>query len=130
MGLKGTSIPNAGAKDVYLTPIVMKKSRPAITLSVLCNLDAEQNIEQVLFKETSTIGLRKQLFEKLMLDRKMDTIGTPYGEVRIKTAYYNGRKLKSKPEYEDCLKIAQKEQISLNDVYTLVQKSLLEQQHD
>ncbi len=117
----------AGANDVYITPIIMKKSRPAVTLSVLCTNDVEPEIEKILFEETSTLGLRKYKVEKMMLDRSIKYISTPYGKVRIKSAIYKGRELKSKPEYEDCLKIAREQQMALVDVYKLVQDSLLKE---
>jgi hypothetical protein len=114
----------AGAKDVYITPIIMKKSRPAVKLSVLCTPDAEGRVNEVLFRETSTIGIRKYRIDKTMLDRKIETISTHLGEVRIKSAYYQGICIKSKPEYEDCIKIAREKGIPVNQVYREVDQQL------
>ncbi len=114
----------AGAKDVYITPIIMKKSRPAVKLSVLCTPDAEGRVNEVLFRETSTIGVRKYRIEKTMLERKIETISTHLGEVRIKSAYYQGVCIKSKPEYEDCIKIAREKGIPVNQVYREVDQQL------
>ncbi len=116
----------AGAKDVFMTPIIMKKSRPAITLSVLCHSEDEQNIEDIILTETSTIGLRKYPVRKSVLDRKTETVTTEYGDVRVKTAFYKGKKIKSKPEHDDCKKIAQENNIALSDVYALVENLIRE----
>ncbi len=120
------SLFDAGAKDVYITPIIMKKSRPAAKLSILCNKGSEMLIENILFTETSSIGLRKYSVEKIMLERKIESVNTKYGEVKIKSAFYKDKIIKSKPEYEDCIKIAKKENIPIKEVYNLVEKLLSE----
>ncbi|MBN2480962.1 MAG: nickel pincer cofactor biosynthesis protein LarC [Bacteroidales bacterium] len=107
----------AGAKDVYITPVIMKKSRPAVKLSVLCDPESDQSINEVLFKETSTLGLRKFAVEKTMLERKVENINTRYGTVRIKSAFFQGQCIKSKPEYEDCIRIARENNIPIRQVY-------------
>jgi uncharacterized protein (TIGR00299 family) protein len=118
------SLFNAGAKDVYVTPIIMKKSRPAVKLSVLCDIEAEKQIEEILFRETSSLGLRKYAVEKIMLSRKSEYVKTKYGEVKVKSAFYRNKLIKSKPEYEDCIKIAKEKNIPLNEVYKMVEKLL------
>jgi uncharacterized protein (TIGR00299 family) protein len=120
------SLFDAGAKDVYITPIIMKKSRPAAKLSVLCDTGAEKNIEEILFKETSSLGIRKYSVEKLILDRKIEQIKTKYGQVKIKSAFYKNRLIKSKPEYEDCIRIAKEKNIPINEVYRMVEKLMNE----
>ncbi|MBN2214668.1 MAG: nickel pincer cofactor biosynthesis protein LarC [Bacteroidales bacterium] len=119
------SLFSAGANDVFITPIIMKKSRPAVTLSVLCSNEIEYEIEKILLKETSTLGVRKYKVTKTMLNRKVTSIDTPFGKVRIKSAFYGGRPLKSKPEYEDCLRIAKENQMSISEVYNMVSELLL-----
>ncbi len=114
----------AGAKDVYITPIIMKKSRPAVKLSVLCTTEDEPGINEVLFRETSTIGLRKYRVDKTMLDRVIETISTPLGDVRVKSAFYKGVCIKSKPEYDDCIKIAREKGIPVSKVYREVEQEL------
>jgi hypothetical protein len=118
------SLFNAGAKDVYITPIIMKKSRPAVKLSVLCTTDAEARINEVLFRETSTIGVRKYQVDKTVLDRVIETISTPLGDVRVKSAFYKGVCIKSKPEYDDCIKIAREKGIPVSQVYREVEQEL------
>jgi hypothetical protein len=111
----------AGAKDVFITPIIMKKSRPAVKLSILCNPETEDRVHEVLFRETSTIGLRKYTVDKTMLDRKIEKITTRYGVVRVKSAFYHGVCVKSKPEYDDCLSIAKEKGLSIGEVYREVE---------
>jgi uncharacterized protein (TIGR00299 family) protein len=118
------SLFSAGAKDVYITPIIMKKSRPAVKLSILCTPDAENGINEVLFRETSTIGIRKYSIDKTMLERKIEQITTRFGDVRVKSAFYRGVCIKSKPEYDDCLKIAREKGIPISQVYSEVEKTL------
>jgi len=118
------SLFTAGAKDVYITPIIMKKSRPAVKLSVLCTTDAETRINEVLFRETSTIGVRKYQVDKTVLERIIETINTPLGEVRVKSAFYKGVCIKSKPEYDDCIKIAREKGIPVSQVYREVEQEL------
>jgi pyridinium-3,5-bisthiocarboxylic acid mononucleotide nickel chelatase len=106
-----------GALDVYLTPVIMKKSRPAIIMGVICNGDKREGIEKILLLQTSTFGLRTQKVTKTMLRRDFTKKSTRYGEITIKNAYYNGRKIKSKPEYEDCKKLAKEKGVSLKEIY-------------
>jgi len=120
------SLFDAGAKDVYITPIIMKKSRPAAKLSVLCDTGTEKNIEEILFKETSSLGLRKYKVEKIILERKIECVKTKYGEVKIKSAFYKNKLIKSKPEYEDCIRIAKEKNIPINEVYKMVERLMNE----
>jgi len=119
---------SAGAGDVYITPIIMKKSRPAVKLSVMCTPDAEDRINEVLFRETSTIGIRKYLVDKTMLERKVETLITRYGEVRVKSVFFQGAWFKSKPEYDDCIKIARDKRIPVSQVYREVERVLSEKE--
>ncbi len=114
----------AGADDVFLQSIVMKKSRPATLVSVLCPPDKIQDIEDILFTETPTLGIRYHHVGKTMLDRRFENVDTPWGPVRIKKAYYRGEKLKEKPEYEDCVAIARKNNIRIEKVYEYVRQRI------
>jgi len=109
-----------GAQDVYFTPIIMKKSRPAITLSFLCLRENLDSLLQFVFTETSTLGIRWYTANKSVLARRFETIETPWGSVRIKIASLNGVDIKKKPEYDDCAAIALKNGIALTEVYTVV----------
>jgi len=113
----------AGADDVYLQNIMMKKSRPAVMLSVLCEPAKIPVVEHLLFTETSTLGIRYQFVKKNMLNRCAGTVDTPWGAVRIKEAYYQGKKLRTKPEYDDCAAIARKHGVSIEEVYRQIIES-------
>jgi uncharacterized protein (TIGR00299 family) protein len=107
----------AGAHDVFLTPVIMKKSRPATTLSVLCSNEDENAIQELLLTQTSTFGTRKYVVGKTMLKRDFSEVTTKYGIVRVKNAYFRGKKMKSKPEYEDCRKLADEHGVSILEIY-------------
>jgi len=113
---------SAGARDVYITPIIMKKSRPAAKLSVLCTAESEQIMKDILLQETSTLGVRSFAVEKTSLERRMENITTRYGTVRVKSAFYQGRCIKAKPEYEDCMRIARENNIPIHEVYREVEQ--------
>jgi uncharacterized protein (TIGR00299 family) protein len=106
-----------GALDVYLIPIIMKKGRPSIKISVLCQENKVEKMKEVLFRETTTFGVRSFKVHKTMLERKFSKVNTSYGEVTVKEAYYKGEKLKSKFEYDECKKIADKIGVSIREVY-------------
>ncbi|AKL94053.1 putative protein UPF0272 [Clostridium aceticum] len=111
-----------GAMDVYLTPITMKKSRPAMKLSVLCSPQMVDKMIPILYEETTTLGIRSYDVEKSMMGREVVTVDTPYGSVKIKLALYQGKVVKWKAEYEDCKKIAEDHNIPLKRVYELVER--------
>ncbi|SPF42922.1 LarE-activating enzyme, subunit LarC [Candidatus Desulfosporosinus infrequens] len=106
-----------GALDVYKTPIIMKKGRPAIKLSILVNQQKEKEILDIIFKETTSIGIRKFNVGKIMLKREFITVKTKYGDVTIKCSYYEGELVKYKAEYECCRRIARENNIPLAKVY-------------
>ena len=108
---------SAGAHDVFFTPIIMKKSRPAITVSVLCDLNRQPAIEEILWLNSSTFGMRSYKVTKSMLRRRTARIKTKYGEINVKCGYLNGRIVKSKPEYEDCKRLAREKSVSVRDIY-------------
>ena len=112
-----------GALDVYKTAIIMKKGRPAIKLSVLVSADKEEEVLKIIFKETTSIGVRKYKVEKIMLDRDFSKKKTVYGEVTLKNSYYKGELIKSKPEYEECKIIAKENSIPLKQVYEEIYRS-------
>ncbi|MFC2098417.1 nickel pincer cofactor biosynthesis protein LarC [Bacteroidota bacterium] len=106
-----------GADDVFITPIIMKKARPASKLSVLCASGNRELIAEALLTQTTSLGLRSYEVDKTMLQREFSVLKTTYGEVNIKTAIYKGKKLKSKPEYEDCIRLAKEHGIPVHQIY-------------
>ncbi|HTY56873.1 MAG TPA: nickel pincer cofactor biosynthesis protein LarC [Candidatus Binataceae bacterium] len=106
----------AGAYDVVLTPMIMKKGRPAITLSVLAEPSRREAIAEVLFAETTTIGVRFHPVGRLKLEREIKQVETPWGAVRIKISRRGNRIVNLSPEYEDCRRIAAEHSVALKVV--------------
>jgi pyridinium-3,5-bisthiocarboxylic acid mononucleotide nickel chelatase len=96
----------AGASDAWLTPILMKKGRPAHTLSVLVAADRADAVRTVVFRHTSTIGLREQTIGKTTLDRAMETVEVDGFPVHVKIAVHKGRVVNAQPEYDDVARAA------------------------
>ncbi len=117
----------AGAQDVFITPIVMKKSRPATKLSVLCQQENEKHFTELLLSETTTLGLRKYVVERTTLPREEKVIQTKYGEVRIKTASLSNESVKWKAESEDCIRIANENKIPVQTVYDEINRVMLKE---
>jgi len=106
-----------GAYDAFLTPIIMKKSRPAVMVSILCGAEQLKDIEEILWLHTTTLGLRAGRVMKKMLRRDVTVRTTRYGDISVKNAYFRGRKIKTKAEYEECLKLAKEKGVGLKDIY-------------
>ena len=96
----------AGAKDAYFTSIHMKKGRPGILISVLCEPALREALEEVLFRGTTTLGIRRQEWRRSVLDRDFATVKTPYGDVRVKVGRRGGEVYNIQPEFEDCERVA------------------------
>ena len=106
----------AGALDVFYTPCFMKKNRPAYMLTVLCKNEDSEKMEEIIFNQTTTIGIRRAKTERSVLTRETLLIDTPYGEVRIKLVNHNNRK-RFAPEYEDVAVISRRTGISFGKIY-------------
>lgn len=107
----------AGAVDFYTTPIQMKKSRPAILLTALVPEQYLANVETILFDQTTTFGIRTYKISRKTLKREMAQVETKYGTVRVKIGRLDGEIKTISPEYEDCKKIAEENNVSLKLVY-------------
>ncbi|MCL5104828.1 MAG: nickel pincer cofactor biosynthesis protein LarC [Armatimonadetes bacterium] len=106
----------AGALDVYLTPIQMKKNRPATLLSVMCAPDAVGSMSDIIFEETSTIGIRLDTRKRMCLPREVVTVETKYGPINVKVARRGGEPINVQPEYEDCKAAAAKHAVPVKAV--------------
>ena len=115
----------AGARDVYMTPIYMKKGRPGTLLSVITDESLVDGMFEILFRETTTLGVRIERVSRRKVKRESKTITTPFGEVRVKVAYGNGFE-RFAPEFEDCVRIAREKGIPLLSVYEIVRKGTLD----
>ena len=107
----------AGALDVFFSPIQMKKNRPATLLRALCQPDDADALMAILFAETSTLGVRQQVVTRHCLARTTHTVETLYGPVRVKVATWGDGQAKAAPEYEDCRRLAEASRAPLREVY-------------
>jgi hypothetical protein len=110
----------AGASDVFLSNIIMKKGRPGIVLHIICENNAAGQIKSIIFNESTSLGVRTFPFRKDTLSRKFETISTAYGEVRVKRSFHNGTEVSAKPEYDDCRRIANERGLPVKEVYNKV----------
>ena len=113
----------AGAIDVFSQPITMKKSRLGVLLTVICHPEHRQVCEAILFRETTTLGIRHTLQNRSILKRDIQTVETQYGAVRVKVGF-SGKKITNvQPEYEDCAKLAKQHKVSWLEVHRLALQS-------
>jgi len=105
-----------GALEVYMTPIIMKKNRPSMLVSVLSPDELVDELSNIIFKETTTIGIRMRKVERKKLYREIRSIETEYGSVRIKISFSKQKMLSITPEYDDCKKIAEESGTPLNQL--------------
>ena len=118
------SLMAAGASDAWFTPIIMKKSRPAFTLAVLCASPDCAKFAELIIRETSSFGLRYQSLEKLALRRDTEIFQSSLGPVPIKKAWLGDRVIKAKPEFEDCRAIAESAGLAVRQVINIIQGEL------
>lgn len=107
----------AGALDVWLTPAHMKKGRPAVIVEVLCRPMDVARLRDLLFRQTTTLGVREYSVTRRALPREMRTVQTPYGEVRIKIGYPQDGPPKFAPEHDDCVARAVEHGVSVREVW-------------
>jgi uncharacterized protein (TIGR00299 family) protein len=112
----------AGALDVFHTAIQMKKNRPGVLLTVLCVLTEADKFTEMLLRETSAFGVRRQVVERRKLQRESTLVKTPYGDVTVKLGKLNGQILHATPEFESCKKLADKAKVSLKQIYEAVHR--------
>ncbi|MBI2083426.1 MAG: DUF111 family protein [Deltaproteobacteria bacterium] len=111
-----------GALDVTLIPISMKKSRPAVLLQVLIEPKKQTSALQIIFEETTTLGIRSYPVDRYELQREVRSVKTPYGNVRVKIGKGpDGKIMNVAPEYQSCLEVARKRKIPIKRIYGLAQ---------
>lgn len=106
----------AGAREANYMPVFMKKNRPAWLLTVVCKEDQVSGMERIIFKETTTIGIRRQKMERTVLKREMRTVVTPLGDVEVKVCIFDGQEY-IYPEYESVKKLCKKTGVSYREAY-------------
>lgn len=111
----------AGALDVTCSPVQMKKNRPGLAISLMCAPEAADALAELLFRETTTIGVRIHEARRMCLEREIVAVETPYGTLRVKVARRAGKVVNVAPEYEDCRRLARKKSVPLKDVMLAAQ---------
>ncbi|MGI5895793.1 MAG: nickel pincer cofactor biosynthesis protein LarC [Oscillospiraceae bacterium] len=111
----------SGARDVWFEPVFMKKNRPALKLNVLCLPHQVETLSEVIFRETSSIGLRYQNYRRIVMDRTLDEVQTEYGPVQIKRCSFHGIR-KNTVEYESAKRVAKQHGVPLEEVYRATYK--------
>jgi uncharacterized protein (DUF111 family) len=110
------SLLEAGALDAWATPIVMKKGRPAMMISVLASQAGRPKLTQLLIAATGTFGVRHRLWDRTILDRRHETVMTEFGDVRIKVGSLHGRDVAAKCEFDDAAKAAAEHGVPVRQV--------------
>lgn len=113
-----------GALDCWFTPIQMKKNRPATMVSILCDFDKKEIFSELLYTETTTLGIRVSEVERNCLPREIVKVATEFGEIDVKIARFNGKIVNIKPEYEQLREIALKSKKSLQEIEKEVLKTI------
>jgi uncharacterized protein (DUF111 family) len=117
-----------GALDCYFTSVQMKKNRPGVLLSILCRDEQKGVLTELLFAETTTLGIRSYEVERRALDRAIMQVETRYGPIDVKVAQLNGHVLKEMPEYDQCRRAALAAGVPLRDVEDAARAAFVQMQ--
>ena len=109
----------AGARDVHYVPVFMKKNRPAWVLNVICKEEDMETLQNIIFEETTTIGIRYSRMERTILPRETRTLSTPWGEVQVKVCTLNGKE-QLYPEYESVAQLSREKEIPFTEIYRYI----------
>lgn len=109
----------AGARDVHYVPVFMKKNRPAWVLNVICKEEDIETLQNIIFEETTTIGIRYSRMERTILPRETRTLPTPWGEVQVKVCTLNGKE-QLYPEYESVAQLSREKEIPFAEIYRYI----------
>jgi uncharacterized protein (DUF111 family) len=112
-----TRLMEGGALDAFVTPIQMKKNRPGVMVSVLCDEAKIPTLEDVLFRETATLGIRRYPVSRHKLKRQAVEVETPFGPIKGKLGWLGDRPPTFSPEFDDCARVAAAQAIPLREVY-------------
>jgi uncharacterized protein (TIGR00299 family) protein len=116
---------SSGVLDVTLTSVQMKKNRPGVLLSVLCQPEDADGVLRIIFEETTTLGVRRSYVERVCLPRRIETVSTRFGPIRVKVAEWDGH-VRWMPEYEDCRSAAEAHHVPLTVVMAAAQEAARE----
>jgi uncharacterized protein (DUF111 family) len=116
----------AGALEVFYSAVQMKKNRPGTLMTIVAQPAQRAALTEIVFRESTTIGIRHQVLERECLDREMVTVATSIGPVRFKIASRDGRVLNAQPEFDDLAKLSAERGIPIKDAQALAHKAWLE----
>ena len=119
-----------GALDCYFTSVQMKKNRPGVLLSMLCREEQRATLSELLFSETTTLGIRAYEVERRALERRIVTVETQYGPIDVKVAQLNGHIIKEMPEYEQCRQAAREANVPLRIVQEAARSAFAKGDHN
>ncbi len=112
-----------GARDAFYRPIYMKKNRPAYQLTVLCKQEDVDHLEDIIFSETTSIGIRRRQEIRTILDRSFRKLQTPFGEMDVKVVEVDGQ-MRAYPEYDTAKKLAKEQRVPLRVIYDACTKAV------
>jgi pyridinium-3,5-bisthiocarboxylic acid mononucleotide nickel chelatase len=119
-----------GANDVYVVPIIMKKGRPGMMLNVLVEAGLLSKVEEIIFSETTTLGIRYMHATCHRLAREFEQVQTQWGLLHVKVGFHQGKLVQYAPEFKECEQVAKQYQIPLKQVYDEVRKQFMERQQN
>ncbi len=125
IGYATAQVMAAGALDAYVTPIQMKKNRPGVMVTVLCGEDQIVAIEEILFRETTTLGVRRYPVSRHKLKRQATEVESAFGPIRGKLGWHDGRPPTFSPEHDDCARVAAERGVALREVYNAAHAAYL-----
>lgn len=112
-----------GALDIFHTPVQMKKNRPGVLLTILCNTADQDRFTELLLRETTALGVRRSQCERRKLKREIIPVKTHFGTVDVKVGKLDGRAVQASPEFESCRRIAEEKQIPIKEIYQAAQSA-------
>ncbi|SCW66562.1 hypothetical protein SAMN04487970_102629 [Paenibacillus tianmuensis] len=115
-----------GANDVYWIPLIMKKGRPGVMLNVLTDDEGAKRMEDVIFRETTTLGLRYLRASCHRLGREFHRVDTPWGPIQVKAGFHQGELVQFAPEFKECEQAAKAHGVPLKQVYDEVRRRFME----
>jgi uncharacterized protein (TIGR00299 family) protein len=121
---------NAGALDAWMTPILMKKGRPAHTLSVLCESAAAERLRSSIYTHSTSLGIRQEQVARFSVARELVCVATPWGDIRVKVATLPGGERRATPEFADCKRISEQHHLPISAVYDATTVAWRMQQRD
>ena len=124
LGYVFEQILSMGARDVWLTPIQMKKNRPGIQLSTLVDSELADAVIEYVLTETSTFGIRTRHINRVEAGRRIKEIECKYGVAKVKFKILDNKEISAHPEYEDCKKLAHENHVTLQEVYDAIRQEL------